>query len=264
MILFSSAMIMMSFEGESKGTGSNIKEKNLSYMVGDIQCKGFIAYDENVKGKRPVVLIAPEWWGVTDYPKMRARKLAELGYVAMVMDFFGNGRTAANPKEAMDYTSPFYKDPSMVKQYVDAAIEKTKELPQSDPDNIALIGYCFGGYVVLNAGKLGEDVKGIVSFHGGYGGVPVDKEILKARLLICQGAADKIAPLKDAEAFRHKLDSIGADYTYKVYPNAVHAFTNPDATRFGKEFNLPLAYNAEADKNSWNDMKAFLGRVFKK
>ena len=111
---------------------------------------------------------------------------------------------------------------------------------------------------------MGADLKGVVSFHGGLAGVPADKGLLKAKILVCHGEADKFVPEKDIAAFRHAMDSIGADYTFKSYPDATHAFTNPDATRIGKQFDMPIAYNEAADKNSWIDMQNFLNRIFLK
>jgi dienelactone hydrolase len=234
------------------------------YQAGGVTYSGFIAWDENIKGKRPVVLIVPEWWGLNDYTKMRARKIAELGYLAMATDMFGNGKTAANPKEAQELTGPFYKDPTLAQGRLDAAVLKIKEYPLADPTSIAAIGYCFGGNVVLNYAKLGADLKGVVSFHGGLGGVTSENKLLKAKILVCHGGSDKFVSLTDLDAFKHQMDSIHADYTVKIYANATHAFTNPDATKIGKEFNLPIEYNAEADKDSWNDMKVFLLRIFAK
>jgi dienelactone hydrolase len=247
----------------TKAMASNIKEEMISYKSGDITVKAFVAYDESIKGKRPVVLVVHEWWGLNDYTKMRARKLAGLGYIAMAVDLFGNGKIAANPKEAMELTGPFYKDPQLAKNRLDAAIKKIKEFPQADPNNIAAIGYCFGGGMALNYAKLGADLKGVVSFHGSLAGVPADKKLLKARILVCHGANDKFVSMSDADAFKHSLDSIGATYSFKIYANATHAFTNPDATKIGKEFNMPIEYNAEADKDSWNDMKTFLKGIFR-
>lgn len=242
-----------------------ISEENTSFRVNGTDYKGYIAYDSNITGKRPAILVIPEWWGLNDYPEMRARKLAELGYVAMAVDMFGNGKIAANPDEAQKLTAPFYKDAKSVKPILDAALGKIKENPHADPANVAVIGYCFGGYVALNYAKLGADIKGVVSFHGGLsGGVPVDKKLMKAAVLICQGGIDKFVPVKDAENLRHKLDSIGAKSELKIYPNATHAFTNPESTATGKKFKMPIEYNPEADKNSWNDMKAFFGKIFGK
>ncbi|MCX6284153.1 MAG: dienelactone hydrolase family protein [Bacteroidetes bacterium] len=257
-------MLTINSTAYSKTKASAIKEETVTYKTDGITCTGFIAWDENIKGKRPVVLVVHEWWGLNDYAKMRTRKLAELGYFAMAVDMFGNGRIAADPKEAQECTRPFYNNPQLSKSRLDAAINKIKEFPLADPGNIAAIGYCFGGSVVLNSAKLGAVLKGVVSFHGGLGGAPVIKSFLKAKILVCQGGSDQSVSQHDVDAFRHQMDSIGADYTFKVYPNATHAFSNPDATMLGKKFNLPIEYNATADHDSWKDMEEFLKRLFRK
>ena len=264
-ILTSLLFMGVSSVGRSAKPALHIKELNVSVIVSGVSYKAYIAYDDNIKGKRPGILVLPEWWGMNDYPKMRARKLAELGYVAMALDVFGNGKVAADPTEAQQLSAPFYKDPGFAKARLDQALKVLKALPQTDPVNVAAIGYCFGGGLVLNYAKLGADLKGVVSFHGGVsGGAPVDKNLLKAKVLVCQGGSDKFVSQKDAETFKHKLDSIGADNTLKVYPNATHAFTNPEATATGKKFNMPIEYNPEADKNSWDDMKMFFAKIFTK
>ena len=251
-------MITTGFAYGEKKAASNIKEENVMYTVGNTVYKGFLAYDERLKGKRPAVLVVPEWWGLNDYPKMRVRMLAELGYVALAVDMFGDGKVAVNPTEAKAYTAPFYTDPKLSKTILDVALRKIKEYKQTDPSNIFAIGYCFGGAVVLNAAELGSNFKGVVSFHGGLNGVPANKDLLKAKILICHGAIDKFVTEKDVDKFKHQMDSIGATYTYIDYPNATHAFTNPAATETGKKFNMPIEYNKTADMNSWNDMKKFL------
>jgi dienelactone hydrolase len=195
---------------------------------------------------------------------MRAHMLAELGYVAMAADMFGDGKVAADPKEAQAMTAPFYKDPQLAKTMLEAAVNRVKQFSDTDPGKIAAIGYCFGGYVVLNSAKLGSDLKGVVSFHGGLGGVPVKKDLLKASILVCHGGADKFVSMNDYNSLKHQLDSIGADNTFRVYANATHAFTNPASTENAKKFNMPIEYNEKADKESWSDMKAFLDRIFKK
>jgi dienelactone hydrolase len=261
-LVMAGTFILFSFKSE-KNMKSNIWEENVTYTAGGVTMKGVVVYDKDIQGKRPAVLVVHEWWGRNDYPVYRARKLAELGYIAMAVDMFGDGKVAADPKEAQELTAPFYKDPELAKTRLDAAIRKIMEFPQTDPDNIAAIGYCFGGSVVLNAAKLGADLKGVVSFHGGLAGVKPDKSELKAKILICHGAADKFVTQHDVDIFKHQLDSIGVNYTFKVYPDATHAFTNPKSTEVGKQFNLPIAYNAEADRNSWNDMKTFFATLFK-
>jgi dienelactone hydrolase len=255
--------------GSSQATVDSIskepkwKEENITYTGDSTTMNGYIVYDENSTQKRPAVLVVHEWWGLNDYPKFRARELAKLGYIAMAVDVYGNGKTADNPDSAGKFATAFYKNPMKAKARIDAAIAKLKTYSQVDPSNIAAIGYCFGGGVLLNTVRLGDELKGIVSFHGNLIGAPANKDLLKSKILVCHGGADPFVPQKDVDLFKKQMDSIGAAYTFKIYPGAVHAFTNPNATEMGKKFKMPIAYNGAADTASWSDMKTFFGELFK-
>ncbi|MEP6747438.1 MAG: dienelactone hydrolase family protein [Bacteroidota bacterium] len=249
--------------GTTDTTKQKIKEETITYLGGDTTMNSFLAYDESDDKKRPAVLIIPEWWGLNDYVKGRARQLAALGYMALAVDLYGYGKIAPTPDSAMKLASPFYKDPHLAKTRFDAALEKIKTYPQTDAHNIAAIGYCFGGAQVLNLARLGEDLKGVVSFHGNLVGVPADKDLLKAKILVCHGEADQFVKPAEVAMFKKQMDSIGADYTLKIYPGATHAFTNPDATAIGLKFKMPIAYNAAADTASWKEMRAFFDKIFK-
>ena len=244
---------------ENSSTG-NIHEDSFSYEIDGKKYNGFVYYNQDEKGKRPGIVVVHEWWGLTNYPRMRAKELAKLGYIAMAADVYGNGQIANDPKEAQALASPFYNDPSLAKKRLDPAINFLKTYPQTDTSEIAAMGYCFGGFVVLNAAKLGSDLKGVVTFHGGLEGVKPPKN-MQTKFLICHGADDQFEN-QNVEKFKKEMDSAGADYAFKVYPNATHAFSNPDATEMGKKFNMPIAYNAAADSASWNDMKDFLKKLF--
>lgn len=248
---------------DSSGVNStpNIKTDSVNFTVSGKNYVGFAAYDENVSGKRPAILVVPEWWGLNDYTKRRAKQLAELGYMALAIDMYGDGKLGNDPQAAQALATPFYQNPALTKTHIDAAIEKIKTFPQTDTSEIAAIGYCFGGFVVLNAAKLGADLKGVVTFHGGLSGVAPDKDLLKAKILVCHGGDDQFENPHVAE-FKKQMDSVGADYTFKIYPGATHAFSNPDATAMGEKFNMPIKYNAAADTASWNDMKVFLKKLF--
>ena len=241
----------------------SFKEDNITYTGDSTTMNGFVVYDENNKNKRPAVLVVPEWWGMNDYAKRRARELAALGYVAMAIDVYGEGKTADNPDSAGKFATPFYQNPQKAKARIDAAIAKIKSYEQVDASNIAAVGYCFGGGVLLNTARLGDELKAVVSFHGSLIGTPANKDLLKTAILVCHGEADPFVPQKDADLFKKQMDSIGANYTFKGYPNATHAFTNPNATAMGEKFKMPIAYNGAADTASWNDMKTFLGSVLK-
>jgi dienelactone hydrolase len=246
----------------NKMSTHQLKEDNTTYSAGGTTMNGYVVYSDSTEGKRPAVLVVHEWWGLNDYTKSRARQLAQLGYIAMAVDMYGNGQTAANPDEAQKLAGPFYQNPQLAKTRLDAALAKLKTYPQTDTANIAAIGYCYGGYVVLNAVKLGEPLKGVVSFHGDLSGVAPRKDLLKASILVCHGDSDRFVSPQAVALFQKQMDSVGADYTVKHYANATHAFTNPNATESGKKFNLPIAYNEAADKASWNDMKTFFDKIF--
>ena len=248
---------------DSFKSAMSIKTESVSYPFNGQVSKGFIAFDENRKGKLPVVVVIPEWWGVGDYVKSRAVQLAGLGYFAIDADLFGEGKTAANPQEAMAFTKPFYVDPQLARPAVEAALAKAATYPQADITRAAAIGYCFGGFIVLNAAKEGIPLKAVVSFHGGLGGVQPQKGMTQADILVCQGGADPFVPEAEQLAFKKSMDSVGARYTFISYPGALHAFSNPNATALGEKFKLPIAYNAAADSASWKAMESLFASVLK-
>ena len=240
-----------------------LKEENVTYAGDSVTMNGYVVFDENIEGARPAILVIHEWWGLNDYSKMRARELAKLGYIAMALDMYGDGKQADNPELAGQLATPFYADPQMAKRRFDAALAKLKTYSQTNANSVGAIGYCFGGTQVLNMANLGEDLKAVVSFHGGLQVVQPDKSTLKADVLVCHGGADPFVPQEQVDQFRKQMDSIGAHYTFKVYEGSTHAFTNPNATAMGEKFQLPIKYNAAADSASWNDMKAFLKEKLK-
>ena len=241
-----------------------LKEETVTYTGDGTTMNGFVVYDEAIEGIRPAVLVVPEWWGLNDYGKMRARELAKLGYIAIAVDMYGNGKTADNPDSAGAFATPFYQNPAMAKARLEAAIAKIKSYTQTDTANVAAIGYCFGGAMVLNTARMGIDLKGVVSFHGNLIGTPLNKDLLKSQILVCHGGSDPFVPAEEAAKFKQQMDSAGITYTFKEYADATHAFTNPGATAMGEKFKIPIKYNAAADTASWNDMKAFFSTLFGK
>lgn len=246
-----------------KNKAAVIKLEEVGYGTDSIKLNGYVAYDSNATQKLPIVLIIHEWWGLNDYVKSRAKQLASLGYFAMAVDMYGDGKMGNNPEEAGKLAMPFYQNPALAKSRFDAALTKAKTYSQADTNKVAAIGYCFGGAMVLNMARLGEDVKGVVSFHGNLAGLPADKNLLKAKVLVCHGADDKFVNAAEVSLFKKQMDSIGASYILKEYAGATHAFSNPNATAMGQKFSIPIAYNAAADSASWKEMKLFLSTIFK-
>jgi dienelactone hydrolase len=263
LIIFFSSCNNNDKKKEAEMKEPKLKEEMVSYQLDSSTMNNFVVYDENLEGKRPAVLVIHEWWGLNDYTKMRARELAKLGYIAMAVDMYGNNKKGDNPDDAGKLATPFYLNPKLAKPIFDAALAKLKTYPQMDAGKVAAIGYCFGGAQVLNLARMGEDMKGVVSFHGNLTVTTPDKNLLKAKILVCHGNDDKFVSMTEVEQFKHQMDSIGASYIFKGYDGATHAFTNPEATAKGQKFNLPIAYNAAADTASWNEMKDFFTTIFK-
>ncbi len=239
--------------------------KAVEYGAQGVGMKGYLAYDESIEGERPGVLVVPEWWGVNSYTRRRARMLAELGYTALVVDMYGGGKVVTNPDEASKLSSEAMEKFDVSKARFMAAMDFLKKQPTVDPARIAAIGYCFGGGIVLNMARQGVDLKGVVSFHGGLTAVkPAQPGNVKAKILALTGGADPLVPSDQVEAFKQEMKAAGADFQLISYPGAMHAFTNPEADLLGKKFDLPIAYNAKADKESWSEMKKFFSTIFKR
>ncbi len=252
-------------KGETKDQvkGKNVVGEEVSYSADNITMKGYLAYDANQKGKRPGVLVVHEWWGHNEHARDRAKMLADLGYIALAVDMYGDGKTANHPDDAGKFASEVMKNMEGAKARFMKAMEILKGNPNTDPERIAAIGYCFGGGVVLAMARQGLDLKGVVSFHGSLTtATPAKPHEVKARILVCNGAADKFVTGEQIKTFQKEMEDAGAAYTFKNYEGAMHGFTNPAADENGRKFNLPLAYHAQADSLSWNDMKAFFAEVF--
>jgi len=249
----------------SASAKSKIEGKMVEYTAGGVVMKGYLAYDGNIKGKRPGILVVHEWWGLNDYTRKRARLLAALGYTALAVDMYGEGKQAAHPDDAGKFSSELMKNFDTAKARFTAAMEFLKKQPSVDPAQIAAIGYCFGGGIVLNMARQGGDLKGVASFHGSLTAVkPAEPDAVKAQIIVLHGADDKFTTPEQIEAFKKEMKAAGADFRFIVYPGAMHSFTNPEADIYAKKFGLPLAYNASADKKSWKELINFLHKIFRK
>ncbi len=242
---------------------ADIVTREVSYRQGDTVMKGLVAYDDSIKTARPGILVVHEWWGHNAYARKRARMLAELGYTALAVDMYGDGKTADHPEDAGKFSNAVGGNPQLAKARFDAALDTLKQQPGVEPDKIAAIGYCFGGSIVLGMARMGTDIDGVVSYHGSVATQsPAKKGEVKTRVRVFNGADDPFVKAEQIEAFKEEMESAGVDYKFVNYPGAVHSFTNPDADANGKKFNLPLAYNEKADKDSWQQTQEFFHEIF--
>ncbi|MBS1759887.1 MAG: dienelactone hydrolase family protein [Bacteroidetes bacterium] len=247
---------------EPKMKESKFKEEIVSYPLHSSTRNNFVVYDESLTGKIPVVFIIHEWWGINDYIRQRARQIASLGYFAVAIDMYGDNKYGPDPESAGALAAPFYDKPEIAKPIFEAALAKITSFTQADTSKMAAIGYCYGGAMVLNLARFGENLKGVVGFHGNLNVTQPEKGVLKAEILVCHGAADPYVKEEEVVKFKKQMDSIGAPYIVKEYPDAVHGFTNPAATEIGKKYNMAVAYDEKADKESWAEMKSFLSKIF--
>lgn len=242
-----------------------VQGKEVSYQADGTTLKGYIAYDDAIKGKRPAVLVVHEWWGHNSYARRRADMLAELGYTALAVDMYGDGKQANHPDEAGKFATEVSKNMPMAKARFDAGMQLLRKQKTVDAGQMAAIGYCFGGGVVLNMARIGADLKGVASFHGSLGtGNPAQPGKIKARIISFTGEDDAMIGADKVAAFKQEMEHAGANFRVVTYPGVKHSFTNPDADELGKKFNLPLAYNAAADKDSWQQATVFLREIFGK
>lgn len=247
--------------GEADAAPEYVGEE-IFYSTDSITMKGYMAYDKNESEKRPGILVVHEWWGHNAYSRERADMLAKLGYVAMAVDMYGDGKQAGHPQDAGKFAMQVMSNMDEAKNRFNKAIETLKSNPKVDADKIAAIGYCFGGSVVLAMANSGIDLDAVAAFHSGVELPVMPTNDIKAKVLVCNGADDSFISPESITAYKSAMDSVSADYKYIAYEGAVHSFTSKYADSLGKKFDLPLAYQEKADKASWEELQTLLTSAF--
>ena len=237
-----------------------VQVEAIAYKDGDTVLEGYLAYDDAVKSPQPLVLVVHEWWGLNDYAKGRARQLAQLGYVAFAVDMYGKGVLAKDAKSAGALAGKLRSDRPAMRKRILAGLDAVKSNPRVDANRIAAIGYCFGGTTVLELARSGANIAGVVSFHGGLDAPkPAEGDSIKCKVLALSGADDRSVPPAQVAAFSDEMRQAKADYQIVLYGGAVHAFTNPAS---GNDPSTNVAYNAAADRRSWQAMRDFFTELF--
>lgn len=250
-LVFFSALVVPSF-GQVMGGP-------LDYKVGTTDCQGYVAVDTMKSGKRPGILIVHDWNSIDAYEMGRAAQLAKMGYVAMCADIYGKNVRPKTAEASGAQASKFKADRALFRERLMGALEVLKKDPNVDPNKIVAIGYCFGGTGVLELARMGADLKGVVSFHGGLDADPSMKAgPVIPEVLVCHGADDPFVPPTQVVDFKKEFENTKLEFV--SYPGAVHSFTEPDA---GNDPKTGVAYNKAADEGSWAKMKAFIARLFK-
>lgn len=237
-----------------------LKTQTVLYKQGDTELEGYLAYDTSGPAKKPGILVIHEWTGLGSYVKMRAEMLAKLGYVAFAPDIYGKGVRPNNPKDAGATAGIYKNDRTLFRARALAGLDQLKKQKNVDTNKLAAIGYCFGGTGALELGRAGADLKAIVTFHGALDNpTPADARNIKAHVLVLHGADDPFVTPDQVKAFEDEMRAAKLDWELVKYANAVHAFTNREA---GNDNSKGAAYNAVADKRSWQAMQDFLHEIF--
>jgi dienelactone hydrolase len=231
----------------------------LDYTAGDMQCKGVYFAPTKVDGSLPIVLVCHAWDGLNDEVRDKAGKLADAGYIAFAVDMLGNGKTMSDMADLMPTLTPFFENRAMLLERIQGAVAAAKTIPGADLSRMGAMGYCFGGTVALDLARAGGDeIKGVVSFHGGLEGNTLDNpKTLSTKVLVLHGEEDPLVPPEQVVAFKEEMTTKQVDWQLHAYSQTMHAFTRPEANDPG----FGAVYNASADRRSWQAMLNFFDEV---
>lgn len=236
-----------------------IQRKPLEYSEENKVLGGLLAWDDSYAEPRPGVLVFHENTGLTDHERDRATRLAELGFVALACDMFGERSSPGSDAERRRAFEEFRSKKLLPRAL--AGFEALSAQPQVDKSQLAAIGFCLGGMAALELARSGADLKGVVSFHGALAAShPVEAGQVKAKVLVCHGALDPFITLENVTAFVNEMHAAAVDFQVVLYGSAKHGFTNPAADQFGRP---GIAYHAPSDARSWVEMRHFLDELFR-
>lgn len=240
-------------------TFAAVKTETVAYMQDTASLEGLLVYD-TVKGKKPGILLVPDWMGVSDVAKQYAEKVAKLGYIVLVADIYGKGIRPQDQKVAGALAGIYRGNRDLMQARAQAGLAQLLKSARVDTSRIAAMGYCFGGGVALELARSGANLDGFVSFHGNLDTPhPEQAKNIKGPVLVLHGAEDPFVPEEQVNAFKEEMRKGKADWTLTQYSGAVHAFTNPTA---GSDPSKGAAYDAKADKRSWSAMRDFYREIF--
>ena len=237
--------------------------KEVEYREGGAVFRGHLAVPARASAAdpRPGVVVVHEWWGLGEHPRRAAEALARLGYVALAVDMYGEGRVTTDPKQAGAWAGEVRGDPAMAIRRLRAGLDVLHAMAEVDSSRMACIGYCFGGTVSLEAAWSGLPLRAVVSFHGNLT-TPKPDQVprIKASILVCHGADDPFVPPEAVEAFQQSMKENRLDWQFASFGGAVHSFTNPDADG---SFNAGAKYDPLAAARAWALMEDFLAERFR-
>lgn len=234
--------------------------KPMAYSDGTQKLNGFGIQAKTATKNKPGILILPAWKGIDIHSKEVAQQLSDLNYNAFIADIYGEGNYPTNTQEAGKQSGYYKKNFLDYQKRIQLALEQLIKMG-TNPDQIVVIGYCFGGTGALEAARANMNFKGVVSFHGG-----LEKDVtrfvnpINTKVLVLHGADDPYVSPQSITDFQNEMRNAKADWQMIYYADAVHAFTEISA---GNDKSKGAAYNEKANMRSWEHMKLFLVEVLK-
>lgn len=245
----------------SMSAQAKINLEKVEYKSGDKIFEGVVAYDSSIEGKKPGVLVFPNWMGISKETESKITELAKLGYVAFAADIYGKGVRPKDTKEAGALATMYKNDRKLLRERANLALSVLAKNPKVEPKKLLSTGYCFGGTAALELARSGADILGVVSFHGGLSNpTPLDAKNIKAQVEIYHGELDPSVLPEEVAAFKKEMDEAKVTYQFTSFSGAVHSFTDTGA---GNDISKGQAYNAIADRRSWEGMKDFFQELTK-
>lgn len=237
---------------------AKVKTEKVAYEKNGVKMEGLLAWSDKVKAGAPAVLIFHDWMGNGEYTEMRAKQVAELGYIAFAADVYGKDTRPKDQKEASEFATKYRADRKLMKERAQAALETLLKQKNVKKDKVAAMGYCFGGQVAIELARDGAPLVAVVSFHGALN-TPEKAKTLAPKILALHGADDPFVPDAEVAEFQKEMREAKADWQFVSYGNAVHSFTDKAA---GSDNSKGAAYNELADRRSWEEMKRFFQESF--
>src|SRR4051812_25368753 len=237
--------------------------EKISYQAGGKTFVGALVYDNRASGKRPLMLMAPNWLGVTDEAIQRTRMMTGDRYIGFVADMYGNGKVSAGPPEAAELADGLRADPKERRLRIAAAlatlVKESEARGIGDIRRKAAVGFCFGGGNVLELARTGADIQATVCLHGDL--TTKDPATrpgqIQSALLVVHGSADPVANKSQRDAFEAEMDGVKAKWQMLTFGSLVHSFCESDAHVPGI-----AEYNAPAARQSYRLLDRFIADAF--
>jgi dienelactone hydrolase len=203
--------------------------ERINYQAGKTACTGALVYDERASGPRPLLLMAPNWLGVSDDAITRAASMAGSKYVAFVADMYGSGKIPAGPPEAAPLANALRADAPERRLRIGAALDALRSESTrrkiGDLKRQAAVGFCFGGGNVLELARTGADLQAVICLHGDLlTPMPARPGAIKAAVCVMHGAKDPVVPKEDRDVFEAEMESAGAKWQMLVFGGLLHSF----------------------------------------